>query len=167
MSESTIKNCFEKFGFSKPGVMADETGDHEFDEFLQELCSNATVEEFLEFDDCVDTCEPVVNTLPVDWRQELRAECIQSVINPNAESEYDGSELEEDVDDAIEINTKPAVNTGIASAMLDKLQFFFDENDEKNEVLRGVVLLTKKARKYESNQRNKKLSTIFLSNDFM
>ena len=33
--------------------------DHEFEELLQELSSDVTVEEFLEFDDCVDTCEPV------------------------------------------------------------------------------------------------------------
>ena len=43
----------------------------------------------------------MVNTLSVDWRQELRA-CIQLVINPNIESDDDGFDLEEDVDDAME-----------------------------------------------------------------
>ena len=66
VSENTIKNCFEKCGFGKRDVVIDEAVDHEFDELLQELCSNATVEEFLEFDDCVDTREPMVNTFSID-----------------------------------------------------------------------------------------------------
>ena len=74
MSENTIRNCFEKCGFGKPDVVADETVEHEFDELLQELCSDPTIQEFLEFDDCVGTCEPVVKTFSVYWRQELRAE---------------------------------------------------------------------------------------------
>ena len=42
--------------------------------------------------------------------------------------------LEEDVDDAMEINSKLVVNSGETLAMLDKLQFFFKENDAENEV---------------------------------
>ena len=141
--------------------------DHEFEELLQELYSDATVEEVLKFDDCVDTCEPEVNTLSVDWRHELKAKCIQSVINPNVESDDDGSALEEDLDDAIEINSKPAVNSGEHLATLDELQIFFEENNAENEVLVSVVSLTKKSKKCESYQRNKKLSVIFLSNDLM
>ena len=161
MSENTIKNCFEGRGFGKPDAVADETVDHEFDELLQELCSDATVEEFLEFDDCMDTCVPVVNTWSVDWRQVLRARCIQSVINPNIESDDDGSDLEEDVDDAMEINSKPAVNSGEALAMLDKLQLFFEENHAENEVLRSVVLLTKTVEKMRIKSKKQKAITDF------
>ena len=71
--ENKIKNCFEKCRFGKPDIVADETFDHEFCKVLQELCSNATVKEYLELDDCINTCEPVVNTLSVNLRQELRA----------------------------------------------------------------------------------------------
>ena len=70
MSEKTIKNCFENCGFGNPSGVADETVDHEFEELLQELNSDVTVEEFLKFDDCVDKCESEVNTSSVDWRQE-------------------------------------------------------------------------------------------------
>ena len=68
VSENTIKNCFDKCGFGKPDAVADETIDHEFEELLQELCYDATVEEFLELDDCVDTCEPMVNTLETKFK---------------------------------------------------------------------------------------------------
>ena len=71
MSEKTIKNCFEKCGFGNPNVVADETIDYEFVELLQELSTGVTVKEFLEFDDCVDTCEPELNTSSIDWRKEL------------------------------------------------------------------------------------------------
>ena len=140
--------------FSKPDVVADETVDHELDELLQELCFDATDEEFLKFDDCLDNCEPVVNTLSVDWRQKLRAESIQSVVNPNVESDDDGSVLE--------INSKPAVNSGEALAMLDKLQLFFEENDAENEILRTVVSLTKKVEKMRIQSKKQKTINDFL-----
>ena len=44
VSENTIKNRFLKWGFDEPDVVADVTVDHEFDELLQELCSDTTVE---------------------------------------------------------------------------------------------------------------------------
>ena len=106
MSEKTIKNCFEKSSFGNPNVVADETVDHEFEELLQELSSDVTVEEFLEFDDCVDTCEPEVNTSSVDWREELRAKCIQSVTNQNVEPDDNCSESEDNEEDEIEIDSK-------------------------------------------------------------
>ena len=97
----------------------------------------------------------MVNTLSVDWRQELRA-CIQLVINPNIESDDDGFDLEEDVDDAMETNSKPAVNSGGALAMLDKLQLFFEENDAENEALPCVVFLTKKVERMRIKSKKQK-----------
>ena len=72
--------------------MADGTVDHEFEELLQELSSDVTVEKFLEFADCVDTCEPEVNKSFVDWREELRAKCIQSVTYQNVEPDNNCSQ---------------------------------------------------------------------------
>ena len=59
-----------------------------------------------------------MNALSVDWRQELKATCIHSVINPNGD--FDIFDSEEHVDDAMEINSKPAVNSGQPLTMLDK-----------------------------------------------
>ena len=53
------------------------------------------------------------------------------------------------------------------SSALSIFFFIHEENDAGNEVLQSVVSLTKKVKKCESNQRNKKLSVIFLSNDLM
>ena len=73
VSEKTINNCFEKCGFGNPNVVDEKTVDHEFEEPLQELSSDVTVEEFMEFYDCIDTFEPEVSTSSVDWREELQA----------------------------------------------------------------------------------------------
>ena len=52
----------------------------------------------------------------------------------------------------MEIDSKSAVNSGEALAMLDKLQVFFEENDAENEVLRSVTSLTKKVEKIRNNK---------------
>ena len=82
--------------------------------------------------------------MSVDWRQELRDKCIQSVINLYFKSDNDGSDLEDDVDDAMEINWKLAVISGEALETRDKLQLFFKEHDAENKLLRCVVSLTTK-----------------------
>ena len=64
--------------------------DHEFEELLQKLSSVVTVEEFLGFGDWVE-----VNTLSLDWREELRVKCIQSVTNQNVEPDDNCSESED------------------------------------------------------------------------
>ena len=89
--------------------------DHEFEELLQKLSSVVTVEEFLGFGDWVE-----VNTLSLDWREELRVKCIQSVTNQNVEPDDNCSESEDNEEDAIEIDSKSAVNSGEALAMLDR-----------------------------------------------
>ena len=93
VSEKTIKNSSEQGGFGNPNDMAEETIDHEFEELLQELSSDVTVEKFLEFDDCVNTYEPEVNTPSVGWREELRAiKCIQLFTNQNVKLDDNCSE---------------------------------------------------------------------------
>ena len=152
---------FEKCSLGNPKVVADETVDHEFEELLQELSSDVTVEEFLEFDDCVDTCEPEVNTSSVDWREELRAKCIQSVTNQNVEPDDNCSESEDNEEDAMEIDSKSAVSSDEALAMLDRLLVFYEENDAENEILRSVTSLMKKVEKMRIESRKQKNITDF------
>ena len=162
MSKKTIKNCFGNCGFGNPNGVADETVDHEFEELLQELHSDVTVEEFLEFDDCVDTCESEVNTSSVDWRQEWRTKCIQSVTNQNVEPDNNCCESDDSKKDAMEMDSKSAVNAGEALAMLDQLQVFFEENDAENEVVQSVTSLTKKVEKMRiESKKRKNITDIF------
>ena len=161
VSEKTIKNCFEKCGFGSLNVVADEMVDHKFKKLLQELSSDVTVKEFLEFDDCVNTCEPEVNTPSVGWREELRAKCIQSVANQNIEPDDNCSESDGNEEDTMEIDSKSTMNSGEALAMLDKLQVFFKENDAENEVLRSVTSITKEVEKMRIESKKQKNITDF------
>ena len=61
-----------------------------------------------------------MKTSSVEWRGELRAKCIQSITNQNVEPDDNRSESEDVQEDAMKINSKSAVNSGEAIAMLDK-----------------------------------------------
>ena len=62
-----------------------------------------------------------VNTSSVDGGKELWAKCIQSVTNQNVEPDNNCSESKDNEEDAVEIYSKPPMNSGEALAMLDKL----------------------------------------------
>ena len=76
-----------------------------------------------------------MNASSVDWREELRAKCIHSVTNQNVQPDGNCSESEDNKEDAMEIDSKSAVNSGKALAMFDNLQVFFEENDACDEFL--------------------------------
>ena len=66
----------------------------------------------------------------------------------------------------MEIDSKSAVNSGDALAMLDKLQVFFEENDAENKVLRSVSSLTKKVEKMRIESKKQKNIADFSRNFF-
>ena len=107
-----------------------------------------------------------MNTSSVDCGEELRAKCIQSVTNQNAEPDDNCSESEDNEEDAMEIDSKPAVNSGETFVTLDKLQVLFEENDAENEVLWSVTSWTKKVEKMRIESKKQKISLIFSSNFF-
>ena len=102
-----------------------------------------------------------MNTSSVDWREELRAKCIQSVTNENVEPDDNCSESKENEEDTMKIDSKSAVNSGEALAMLDKLQVFFEKNDVENEVLRSFPSLAKKVEKMKIESKKQKNITDF------
>ena len=61
----------------------------------------------------------------------------------------------------MEIDSKSAVNSGEALAMLYKLQVFFEENDAENEFLRRVTSLTKKVERVGIESKKQKIVTDF------
>ena len=161
VTSDTIKHCFEKCGFGTPEILAEENIDEEFDELLKELCPETSVEEFVDFDACVDICDPAVNTLSVDWRENLRAKCVQAAIDPSIESE--NSESEEDDDVFLDSEPTAAVTSEEALQMLDKLQLFFENNGSEIEVLNSVTSLTKTVEKIHIESKKQKKITDFFS----
>ena len=110
----------------------------------------------------VDICDPAVNTLSADWRDNLRAKCVQAAIDPSIESE--NSESEEDDDDVL-LDSEPtaAVTSEEALQMLDKMQLFFENNGSEIEVLNSVTSLTKTVEKIHIESKKQKKITDFFS----
>ena len=112
----------------------------------------------MQFDDCVDTCEPAVNIQSIDWREELRFSSIQSVLHTDIDEVVErASDSEEDgPDDAMEVEGEPAVTSKEALEMLDKLLVFFESNDAVTEDLRSLSLLTKKVEQLRLHSKKQK-----------
>ena len=64
----------------------------------------------------------------------------------------------------MEIDAEPAINSGEALEMLDKLQVFFEMNDAENDVLRSVASLTNKVEKMRISSKKQKTISYFFSN---
>ena len=79
----------------------------------------------------------------------------------NVEPDNNCSESEDNEENAMEIDSKSAVDSGEALAMLDKLQVLFEENDAENEVLRSLTSLTKKVEKMRIESKKQKSTTDF------
>ena len=79
----------------------------------------------------------------------------------NVEPDNNCSESEDNEENAMEIDSKSAVDLGEALAMLDKLQVLFEENDAENEVLRSLTSLTKKVEKMRIESKKQKSTTDF------
>ena len=108
--------------------------DDEFKELLKEFSPGVSREDFLEFDDGVDTCEPVVNTETIGWREQMRFESIQSIISPEQGKEFESEEDHDPEEDAVEVEST-LISSAHTLVMLDQLQEFFEANDEENDCL--------------------------------
>ena len=64
----------------------------------------------------------------------------------------------------MEIDAEPAINSGEALEMLDKLQVFFEMNDAENDVLCSVASLPNKVEKMRINSKKQKTISDFFSN---
>ena len=81
VTETTIKNCFEKCGIIKNDDLMEIKGeDLEFEALVQELCPNVSDTEYVNFDVDIPASEPLINEYKIDWRQKSQ-DCINAVLN--------------------------------------------------------------------------------------
>ena len=55
VEDKTIKDYFEKYGFSQTDTRLDERVDEEFEELIRELCLDTSIDDFVSFGDCIET----------------------------------------------------------------------------------------------------------------
>ena len=97
VSNSTIKNCFEKCGIKGDnGPMEVEKDDHlEFEALVKEFTTDISTVEYANFDANVPTSEPMINEFEIDWRQRVRDDSIKAIQN----REISNDQVEEISDD--------------------------------------------------------------------
>ena len=78
ITKDTIKQCFEKCGFSEVSLLAEEP-DEEFEDLLKSLIIEVMPDEYSSFDDDVDTPEMPINVQKKGWEDILRKQCIEKV----------------------------------------------------------------------------------------
>ena len=101
VNENTIRNCFQKFVFPQiEGVTEEAQDDAEFSDLFQLLTTKVIAEEYLSFDDDVETHEQAVNIAQVDWHETARARCIPDVASDllDNKTEVDHVERDEEIE---------------------------------------------------------------------
>ena len=126
ITKDTIKHSFEKCGFSKVSLLAEEP-DEGFGDRLKSLTIDKMPDEYASFDDDVDTSEMPINLQKKDWEDILHKKCIQKVNTGRDETDIssDDSDLEDnDHIQAIE-EENPQISFAAALQMLPVTGFCF------------------------------------------
>ena len=122
---TATKNCFEKCGIIKNGDLIEiEDENLEFEAFVQELCLDVSVTEYVNFDADIPASEPLINEHKIDWRQKSREDCINAVLNENniaQEVSDDGNDDDEEVDETED----ETLSFTESLKMLDKINVLF------------------------------------------
>ena len=103
VTETTIKNCFEKSGIIKNyDLMEIEKKDLEFEALVQEFSPDVSTTDYVNFDANLPVCEPLINEHKIYYLQKSREDCINAVLNENniaQEISDDDNDADEEVDE--------------------------------------------------------------------
>ena len=83
VSNSTIKNCFEKCGIKGDNELmeVEKDDDLEFEALVKEFTTDISAVEYANFDANVSASEPMINEFEIDWRQWVRDGSIKAIQN--------------------------------------------------------------------------------------
>ena len=113
-----MKHCFEKCGFPTYHYVATaQNSDEEFEMLFNEISENCSIDEYIEADNTSATSGEV-DVSKTDWREKLRNECIEEVLNV----ETTNSDLEdEDEDKSQESSLSSIITPREALSLLDDI----------------------------------------------
>ena len=129
VTTDTIKHCFEKCGFPTDDYVATaQDSDEEFEMLFNEISENCSIDEYVEVDNTLATSEEV-DVSKIKWREKMRNECIEEVLNV----ETANSDLEdEDKDESRESSSSSIITPKEALSLLDKVDLFATYNENNN-----------------------------------
>ena len=156
VTPDTIKHCFEKCGFPTEYYAAVSSDfDEEFQTLFNEISADCSVDEYLDADNSTATCEEV-DANKVDWRETLRQECVDEVVNGKEET------IDSDLDDEDDANESSSSETTVTAKealyLLDKVQLFAACNDEQGSLQKAVADIISMVEDFSIN--SKKQSSI-------
>ena len=164
VTNSTIKNCFEKCGIKRDDESIEvlEADDLEFDALLKEFSTDITADEYVSFDENLPVSEPMVNTFEIDWRQRVREECINAIQkNSDFVEEISDNDDDDDDDDDFENNFEEEnMNFGEIIATLDKLKRCSVFDDVSHDMLSAI---TKKIEDLQLKSRKQSSITLYFN----
>ena len=128
VSPETIQHRFKKCDFdvvSTPDLI--DQVDKGFEDLFKQLSSEATLDEYIDFDAGIITSEPDTDLLNVDWRQDPREKSIRDVVNAHGEHEANSESHDETAtaDLPTEIDTASLTASG-AIRRLDEVKQFVE-----------------------------------------
>ena len=112
-----------------------EEEDLDFEALVRDLSSDISAAEYVNFDADVPASEPMINEHEIDWRQKIREDCTNAIMNPNTPSE-EAQEISDDDDEEEE-----EIGFAKSLTMLDKIKRCSALDDESQEML---SIITKK-----------------------
>ena len=159
LPRETIVKCFHKCGFQSSSTVPSDSNDEMDNEFLElnkELTgssSSTDIEEFIDFDRNVETCELAVDISSVAWKEELREQCVQSVIGePSVQAQ--SSDDDDDVE-LVSVRELPVPSAAQVLKMLDSIQQFVDSQSESMELNASIEELIHSVEKLKlKNQKH-------------
>lgn len=166
VTNSTIKNCFEKCGIKGDDELmeVEEADDLEFEALVKEFTTDMSAAEYANFDENLQASEPMVNELEINWRQRVREECINAIQNQgNASDQVEEISDDDDDDDDSQSNDKfEEENMSFSEiiATLDKIQRCPVFDDESQAML---SVITKKMEDLHLRSRTQSSITSYFS----
>ena len=159
VTPDTIKHCFEECGFPTEDYAAVSSDFDEFQTLFNEISADCSVDEYLDADNSTATCEEV-DANKVDWRETLRQQCVDEVVN--GKEETIDSDLD-DEDDASESSSSDATLTAKeALYLLNKVQLFATYNDEQGSLQKAVADIISMVEDFSIHSKKQSSITDFL-----
>ena len=158
VSNSTIKNCFEKCGIKGDNELmeVEKDDDSEFEALVKEFTTDISAVEYANFDANVPASEPMINEFEIDWRQRVRDDSIKAIQNREISNDQveeisdDGEGTDENDESEQEVMSFKEVVT-----VLDKMRRCPVFDDKSQDMLPTIT------RKIENLQlKNRKQSSI-------
>ena len=132
--------------------------DEEFQTLFNEISADCSVDEYLDADNSTATCEEA-DANKVDWRETLRQECVDAVVN--GKEETIDSDLD-DQDDANESSSSDATVTAKkALYLLDKVQLFAAYNDEQRSLQKAVADIISMVEDFSIRRKQSSITDFF------